>query len=104
MAQRHHAQFVIQNKSQSMKQREVMFGEGFCNLSHKIQLLYLCSEVKNTLFNMVTTGQEMATGKNIVLRSREFHFELRKIYVSGISQRKVKSCVNMNSFILVWPL
>lgn len=41
-----------------------MFGEGFCNLSHKIQLLYLYSEVKNTLFNMVTTGQEMATGKN----------------------------------------
>lgn len=64
MAQRHHAQFVIQNKSQSMKQREVMFGEGFCNLGHKIQLLYLYSEVKNTLFNMVTTGQEMATGKN----------------------------------------
>ena len=82
-----------------------MFGEGFCNLSHKMQLLYLYSEVKNTLFNiMVTTGQEMAKGKNIVLRSREFHFELRKIYVSGISQRKVKSCVNMNSFILVWPL
>lgn len=82
-----------------------MFGEGFCNLSRKIvQLLYLYSEVKNTLFNMVTTGQEMAKGKNIVLRSREFHFELRKIYVSGISQRKVKSCVNMNSFILVWPL
>lgn len=45
-----------------------MFGEGFCNLSHKIQLLYLYSEVKNTLFNMVSTGQEMATGKNIVLR------------------------------------
>lgn len=85
MAQRHHAQFVIQNESQSMKQREVMFGEGFCNLSHKIvQLLYLYmySEVKNTLFNIVTTGQEMATGKNIVLRSRKFHFELRKIYVS----------------------
>lgn len=84
MAQRHHAQFVIQNESQSMKQREVMFGEGFCNRSLKIQLLYLYmySEVKNTLFNMVTTGQEMATGKNIVLRSRKFHFELRKIYVS----------------------
>ena len=82
MAQRHHAQFVIQNESQSMKQREVMYGEGFCNLSHKIQMLYLYSEVKNTLFNMVTTGQEMATGKNIVLRSRKFHFELRKIYVS----------------------
>ena len=87
-----------------MKQREVMFGEGFCNLSHKIQLLYFYNEVKNTLFNMITTGQEMATEKNIVLRSREFHFELRKIYVFGISQRKVKSCVNMNSFILVWPL